>query len=828
MFDRKILYYPISLSIFSLALFFFHPENISLNAQPIDAPYGCHHIHNNHFTWQAFTHRSEDALKVKRRSDTLNLYHYEIHLDVTAFSQRTIRARTIVYLESLMDSVSTVTLDLEGLQVDSVKLNNEMVNYSYDDRYLRVFPDEHLLTGDSIFVEVQYHGTPITCPSGFGGFYFEDGYAYNLGIGLAADPHNFGRSWYPCFDNFVQRSTFEYHVKSSGGRKAYCVGRFLGEEELGGDTIIRSYLMEQPIPTYLSSVAISNYRTMNWTHDGAYGPVDIELVARSGDLDNFRTSVQDMEAAIDALQYWYGPYPFERIGYVLTSRGAMEHPTNTAYPASSVAGGQSSTRLMAHELCHHWWGNITTLSTANNMWIKEGPAEYGAHLTFEWLGGPEGLREAVRNNHRTTIETAHIVDGDYFALSPMPAFNTYGRHTYFRGASMIHNLRGYLGDSLFRSGMQDVLNANFFSAIDAYEFRDQLTYFTGIDLECFFDDWIFSPGYSDFSVDSFRLIREENEKYLYEVHFKQGMYKNDHFHCNVPQQLTFGKGRQLQSVRLMASGEISKDSIWLDFEPEWVTHNNEHLLNLAGFTSFFDITGESNINDLATQSRIVTNSVDDSLYLFIEHHYTGPDPGSNEDPDFRISRNHYFVIGGDIREDWDATIILRYDARGNLQLDEDLTSVSEDSLILVYRPDRSAEWMEYPYYVKNMLIPTNGRGFINIQKVLPGEYAFANSFFRDPVSAPEISYADYQIEIFPNPITDNFLNIKPGLLEGEFRISVFDSSGKEYNLGKTSFQSESTETIQVPVLPSGQYFLQLRGEGSGNKNIIATEAFIIQ
>jgi hypothetical protein len=33
-----------------------------------------------------------------------------------------------------------------------------------------------------------------------------NGYAFNLGVGFAADPHNFGRVWFPCFDNFVERS----------------------------------------------------------------------------------------------------------------------------------------------------------------------------------------------------------------------------------------------------------------------------------------------------------------------------------------------------------------------------------------------------------------------------------------------------------------------------------------------------------------------------------------------------------------------------------------------------------------------------------------------
>ena len=78
-------------------------------------------------------------------------------------------------------------------------------------------------------VTVFYQGTPTVDPSGFGGLDFNGNYAYNLGIGLSSNPYNFGRSWFPCFDNFVERSTYNFNVLSHAGRRGYCVGTFMGE-----------------------------------------------------------------------------------------------------------------------------------------------------------------------------------------------------------------------------------------------------------------------------------------------------------------------------------------------------------------------------------------------------------------------------------------------------------------------------------------------------------------------------------------------------------------------------------------------------------------------
>ena len=35
---------------------------------------------------------------------------------------------------------------------------------------------------------------------------------------------------------------------------------------------------------------------------------------------------------------------------------------------------------MAHELAHHWWGDLVTCETAEDMWINEGMASFSEGL----------------------------------------------------------------------------------------------------------------------------------------------------------------------------------------------------------------------------------------------------------------------------------------------------------------------------------------------------------------------------------------------------------------------------------------------------------------
>ena len=159
-----------------------------------------------------------------------------------------------------------------------------------------------------------------------------DSYIDNLGIGLTTVPPNFGKVWYPCFDSFMERAAYTFHVKSAGGRWLLGQGDFIGEVQLGGDTVIRSYDLPHAIPTHVSAIAVANYAENNFTHTGAYGDIPVSLRAKPTQLSAMVGKFADLGACIDALEHWYGPYPYGRIGYVLTTDGALEIVTNIAYP----------------------------------------------------------------------------------------------------------------------------------------------------------------------------------------------------------------------------------------------------------------------------------------------------------------------------------------------------------------------------------------------------------------------------------------------------------------------------------------------------------------
>jgi aminopeptidase N len=222
--------------------------------------------------------------------------------------------------------------------------------YTYNDTLLTVSLGLLLTVADTSEVTVYYHGIPKQDASGWGGFYFQGNYAYNLGVGFDANPHNYGRVWFPCFDNFVERSTFEFNMITAGGKKAHCNGALISENVISGDTIVRKWVMNDEIPSYLVCVAIADYATVYQSHNGLLGTIPIELVARPSDTTNLKNSFLHLPDAIDIYETGYGPYRWNKIGFSLVpfNSGAMEHATNIAYPLSAANGTLSNETLMAH------------------------------------------------------------------------------------------------------------------------------------------------------------------------------------------------------------------------------------------------------------------------------------------------------------------------------------------------------------------------------------------------------------------------------------------------------------------------------------------------
>lgn len=786
-------------------IFLLNTQLQELSAQPDHGVHGCHYVKQQIPLKKLSPKQEKDLLKSRERSDSVDILDYTINLEIIDFANQRIDGNCQIQFIPIEADVQEVALDLLQLELSAVQLNGEHVAYTYDGNFIVIPLPEDLDTENPSEINIEYGGTPTVATSGFGGLDFDNGIAYNLGIGLGENPYNFGRSWFPCFDNFIERSTFSLNITTADGRKAYCSGLFISEEALSDGKIRRSYRIDQPMTTYLVGVAVSDYEVTYTSHQGQYGNYPIRLVAHPGDMGSMNVSFEYLGDAIDAFEAWYGPYIFEEVGFVLTPVGAMEHVNNVAFPRfSGVAGATDATnRLMAHELAHQWWGNITTLSSPANMWIKEGNAEYGAHLFTEYVFGEEEFKEQVKANHLFVLRNAHLDDDGFQPLSGIPYEQTYGTHTYNKGASMIHNMRAYMGDSLFSSAQSAVLNDFAFSAVDAEEYRDHLTDVSGIDMAPFFDAWIFNAGWSNFEKESMSVEAMGNE-FEVTLTVQQRLRGTDQLHDQVPLSVTyFDANWQEYTTSFYASGELSTATMMVPFEPALAVLNHNQELNLGRVNEFYQLTEEGGINASAVDVfSINIEEIEAPALLNVVHHWTAPDPHAFPEQ-IKMSGTHYWTIDGIFSEDFSMKVIMRY-AGGINDLDYDLVEENDDFIRLMYRSSPDEEWEEYPFVTYT---PFGSGGLARMDVTLPGDYAFANVY--EEVSVNNIM-EEASLRLSPNPAQDVArLELDFPEASTDYELGVYDLNGRIVYAADYPQSPFLDVTLPTNNLPDGLYVLTI-------------------
>ena len=521
------------------------------------------------------------------RSDTFNVLKYTINLEIGDVSNPVLKGNTQIRFAPKLNNRLFIRFDLLKLFIDSVKENNSLRTYTYNDTILKInFAAAKNTIDTSVFI-IYYHGTPQIDGTGWGGFYFDNTqnaqYAYNLGVGFGAKPHNYGRVWFPCFDNFVERSKYEFNITSDTARRAYCNGQLISDVVTGLNRT-RKWILNEEIPTYLASVALANYTKVNWTVNTLTGIKPITLVAVASDTSAMKAGFVNLKSCINGFENYFGPYNWNRFGYCLVpfNSGAMEHATNISYPRAFIGNLTYESDLMAHELSHHWWGDLITCETQEDMWINEGMATFSSYMFLEWQYGKTTYLNKVKSVHDDLLHFLHKKEGGFRAISGIPHSVTYGDHVYKKGADVAHTLRGYMGDTDFFNACKYTMQQNALKSINSIELRNLFQTSSGQNLTDFFNNWIFAGGWSHFAVDSVKYFQSPPGSFNAVVSIKQKLFGASGLHNNVPLELTFFKNDWTKFVKqIVMSGATTQFTIAVPFSPIYCALNYDNKISDA-------------------------------------------------------------------------------------------------------------------------------------------------------------------------------------------------------------------------------------------------------
>ena len=492
--------------------------------------------------------------------------------DLTIDMQRqTIDGSVVAAFTPLQAGLDTLILDAADLDIGTVELvgaeSTTELDFSVEDRKLQIAMPAGLEPGDELAVRIAYKARPNT------GLYFfeetesETAEAWNYGEG--------GRhyNWLPMYNDTNERFAVDFRITVD---EPYVVlGNGVQQETVrnrdGSQTF--HWLQDEQIPNYLLALNIGEFVEVPLA-DAEVGQsrIPLSVWTHAGDEESAAFSFGDtprmVEYFSDLLDYDYAWPKYDQ----MTLRnfwGAMETTSMVGFTEGALhyAGGMTDDApqldeafptwttedTIAHELAHHWFGDLVTCRSLASLWLNESFATYMHTVWNGYAYGEDDLtyqRWRYLQSYLDFVEkTGEIRPLEYFNYDVSDDMYT-TEITYLKGAMVLHLLRHVLGDQDFYRGLNGYLETHAFSEVDSFDFQRSMEKVSGGNLKWFFEDWIRGGGgYPALSV-SYLWVPERNELDLTIEQVQATLPFEGYFDVPIDVEIITEHGSRVHTVRL--------------------------------------------------------------------------------------------------------------------------------------------------------------------------------------------------------------------------------------------------------------------------------------
>ncbi len=342
----------------------------------------------------------------------------------------------------------------------------------------------------------------------------EDGSEYLYSLLVPAD----ASTLFPCFDQPDLKGRFSLQLDKPGHWTA--VSNSPTEKEEPGR--IR-FKQTEPISTYLFAFAAGPFETLRAEND----PVRL-FVRRSrleaGKLHSNEVLRLNREATAYFERYFARKFPFAKYDLVLLPEfpyGGMEHAGATflneervLFPAPpSAADLLRRAQLIFHETSHQWFGDLVTMRWFDDLWLKEGYANFMAAKATEallpqfdaWIAFHALKLSAVRTD--ATRGTTAI---RYPLQNLADAKSAYGAIVYSKGPAVLRQAEFYLGEAVFQRALRDFLKRHAYGAAGWEDLVHAFERASGKKLDRWAKTWVQRRGMATVRVVHGSLVQEDS------------------------------------------------------------------------------------------------------------------------------------------------------------------------------------------------------------------------------------------------------------------------------------------------------------------------------
>jgi len=313
--------------------------------------------------------------------------------------------------------------------------------------------------------------------------------------------------WFPTIDSPNQKTSEEIYLTVPDKYVTLSNGKLEKQTKNSDGTRTDYWNFKQKHAPYLFFVGVGDFAIVKdkWKNKEVNYYVEHEYEPYAKEI--FGDTPEMMQFFSDLLKY---DYPWDKYSQIVGRdyvSGAMENTTATLHQeAAQQKPGQLIDEniwegTIAHELFHHWFGDLVTMESFGNLTVNESMANYSEYLWFEHKYGKdkaeedryndlEGYKRDPANFNKNLVRVHYDSQEDMF---DGVSYNKGGK-------GVLHMLRSYLGDEAFFAGLSKYLHDNEYGTAEATQLRLAMEAVSGRDLNWFFDQWYFGNGQPEINV----------------------------------------------------------------------------------------------------------------------------------------------------------------------------------------------------------------------------------------------------------------------------------------------------------------------------------------
>lgn len=358
-----------------------------------------------------------------------------------------------------------------------------------------------------------------------------DGSNKNRPIVVTQFESGHARTAFPCFDEPDLKATFSLAIEHAKGLRAISntpvveTRSVVNAQGIKGKNrtkkkqqqqLVRVQFEQTPImSTYLLAYAVGEFDYIESKSND--GKLSIGIWTPLGRAEEARPSLEVAVKSYQILLDYFGiEQPIKKIDFVSvdTFDGAMENWGLIAFQSIYLldsAGRRSSVspqhehyalNTIAHELAHHWFGNLVTMRWWDDLWLNEGFATWMAQKVTDQLF------PHLAGDHYFLFKTmapALKLDANSKKTHPIKNLqlqtiaeieDSFDTITYDKASCILRMLNEHIGDEKFNLGLRNYIARNLYKNTEADDLWAALSEVSdGLDVDSLMDSWIYHAGF---------------------------------------------------------------------------------------------------------------------------------------------------------------------------------------------------------------------------------------------------------------------------------------------------------------------------------------------